>query len=239
MGAGGEIGCDALAHDAEHRHHALLVALAGDHHGVTDWRLAAVQRQRLADAQAATVKQRQQRRVALGDPGLAAEHAGALEGLARFRRRQRFGHRSRHLRRAHAVDGGVMDEIAAFQPAEEAAKGRQRPRRRGARAPRRRPARQVGAEIRRPQGGEIGQARRTAEMFRKEDQEVVEIAPVGGKGVGRGALLVRQPVPPLGDGGAEPRIEIGCYPLVEPSPNHVRMQCSSVRPRKPRSSVPW
>ena len=103
MGAGGDIRCDALAHDVEHRHHALLVALAGDHHGVTLGRLAAVQRQRFAEAQAATVKQREKRRVALGDPWPAAELAGAFKDLARFRRRQRLGHRSRHLRRAHAL----------------------------------------------------------------------------------------------------------------------------------------
>ena len=63
----------ACDHDGQHRHHARLVALADDGQRVARRlrRLGAGQRQRLGDAQAAAIEQRQHGGVAGQHPGLA------------------------------------------------------------------------------------------------------------------------------------------------------------------------
>ena len=91
MGAGGEIVVDGDDDDGQDRHQPLLAALAGDDHGFAFRRLAPVQGQGLADAQAAAVKHGEERRVAFADPRLAAQIGDGAERLQGLLFRQRLG----------------------------------------------------------------------------------------------------------------------------------------------------
>ena len=93
---------DRLAHHRQHRNDAFFRSFA-DHaqRAVIAWprRIAHVQRQRLGDAQAAAIQQREQRRVARLDRGLIGHFADILGHAARRRRRQRPRQRPPCLRR--------------------------------------------------------------------------------------------------------------------------------------------
>ena len=76
---------DQRQHVLQHRHHPGLVALAGDDEDVAFAGLghvAALQSERLGDAQARTVEQRHHGGVARPDPGIALL-AGALVGIGK------------------------------------------------------------------------------------------------------------------------------------------------------------
>ena len=57
--------------------------------------------------------------------------------------------------------------------------------------------REIGAEIRRCQPGQIVKPCRLAKMIGEESEEGLEITPVGGDGMGRGAPLRGQPRQPF------------------------------------------
>ena len=103
IGAGGDIGFKRLPHHGQHGDHPLLAALAGDHKRLAR-HVAAVQAQRFVDSQAAAVQQREQRAVALADPGLIRPFLGSRQKVGGISFGQRLRQSRRQLGRLHQAD---------------------------------------------------------------------------------------------------------------------------------------
>ena len=136
--------------------------------------LAALEPERLGDAQPAAVEQRQHGGVAREDPGLAFL-AGAQVGVGDAlgggdgeRLRQRLG----NLRRAHRGERADLALAVAFEEARERAHAGQRAHQRAAADARRAPRRHEGAHVLRGELGELGQRWRAAEMLGEKAEEL-------------------------------------------------------------------
>ena len=165
--------------------------------------VAALEAERLGDAQARAVEQRQHGGVAREDPRLALL-AGAEVGIGDLLGRcdgERLRQRLRHLRRAHGGERADLALAVAFQKARERAHARERPHQRAAADAVAAPRRHEGAHVLRRELGEFGERRRAAEMLGHESEELPDVALVGLDGLARHAALgaeMREPARHLG-----------------------------------------
>ena len=212
MGAGGEVIGDRFAHRRQHRHEALLAALAGDRQHLAQRRLAAGQPERFGNPQAAAIEQRQDRGVALALPAIAGDLAGGVERAGGVVDGQRLRDAVRQLGRAQ--DG----ERRSSKPARGAAETGRNPRSTdNPRASELRSmpscgaSREIGAEIGGAQRVYRREARQLAQMLGQEIEKEGQIAAIGRDGMRRGAALAGEPSGPQPDrraqivGGREPR----------------------------------
>ena len=109
--AGGEVFRHGLPHRRQHRHEALLAALAGDRDLLAERRRGARQPKRLRDAQPASVKQRQHGNVALGLPRARGDAGGRLDDVPAASSPTAASGRSRQFRARAAprVPGSTRD----------------------------------------------------------------------------------------------------------------------------------
>ena len=210
MGAKHEITVHPLADGRQDRQDALLVTLAGDDQRRTERRGAAVEAERLGDAQAAAVDQGQHRMVAGRNPGFRVVGFRPAEQVAGLGHAQGLGHGVGQFRRPQPRDRWIMQYILFIQKIIETADCRNRPRRR---APRLAGARgEPRPEIRACQPGQGRPVRTFAAMVAEKQQEGGQVAPVGRHRVFRSALLVAQPGQPFvqvaGNGGIEGAFQI-------------------------------
>ncbi len=163
-----------------------------------DRRLLAFERQRLGNAKPRAVKQRQHGHIAGEKPWrlrfarvrLLVEH-GARGGGG-----QRLGQSARLFGAAQTREGADGAVVISLQKAREGAQTRKLAQQRTVLRARHPPRGEKGAQI---GGRELGDQReiwRFAEMIAEEIEKLRKVAPIGGKGVGRGAPLARKMIEP-------------------------------------------
>ena len=182
IGAKRQIVLDRLAHRRNDRRRARLLALADDRDGVrfADRRVGASDRERLRDAQARAVAERQHRGVARQHPGfarLAVAQRGRGHRLG-VRRAQRSGQAPPRLGRADGPERRGGFPAFARDMAGERFEGGERALQRAALDPFRPPLGEKGAQIARRAVGEIGDARRRAETLLEKGEKLPGVAAI-------------------------------------------------------------
>ena len=175
---------DQRQHVLQHRHHAGLVALAGDDKHVAragHRHVAALQPERFGDAQARAVQQRHHRGVARPDPGIAGL-AGALVGIGKTFGRRHLDRLRQALADLWRADRRQRADLALAFPFEEAperAQSRQRPHQRtpadivGA------PHRHEGPDVAGLERCKARQRHQRAPMLAEKDQTLADVAGIG------------------------------------------------------------
>ncbi len=184
-----------IAQQRQHRHAALLAALSQDRERLAQRHVAPFQRQRLGDAQARAIQQRQQGGVAAADPvdAIVPRHH---QRPGRILLRQRPGQPPGQAWGTYAPGRRVLQDAFAGKEAIEATDRRQH----ALHALRSQP---FGAAIC-DEGADIGGrqfrqrrlAHRSAQMVRQETAEAGGVVAIGAQRVRRGAAFMRQLVQP-------------------------------------------
>ena len=171
-------------HVLQHRHHAGLVALAGDDQHVAcagHRHVAAFQAERFGDAQARSVQQRHHGGVAGPDPGIAGL-AGALAGVGKtFRRRHldRFRQALADLGRADRRERADLAAAFPFEKASERAQPRQRPHQRPSADIAGAPHRHEGPDVAGLKACKTRKRHLRAPMFPEKNQALADVAGIG------------------------------------------------------------
>ena len=194
-GAGARILLHRLAHGREHGHGAFLAPLADDGERLAQGRIAAFETEGFGDAQARSVEQRQQRRIARRDPGLFLL-PGFGDGADRVHLAQGPRQRARKFGAAHAAQRRAVGKVLAFEVAVERAQPGQRalhaagPETFGAALG------QKGADIGGTQGAQRGKRDRAAAVKDQEAKKAPHIVAIGAQRVAAHAPFMgkaRQP----------------------------------------------
>ena len=204
IGANRQIILNRCAHRGDDRRRARLLAFADDRQCIrfADRRIDASDRERLGDAQARTVAERQHRGVARQHPRFArltfprrgrGHRLGVCRAQGSGQAPPRLGRADRPKRR-----GGFP--AFARDMAGERFEGGERALQRAALDAIRTPAGEKGAQIARGAVGEIGNARRRAKAFCEEGEELPGVAAVGLDRARRQAPLVGEMLKPGGGG---------------------------------------
>ena len=196
-----EIRGDRRDDGGEHRDDALLAALAGDAERVAgaSRRLAAGEAERLGDAEAAAIEEREDRRVPRRDPRLLVERLADVGDLQRRLGGERPRQRPLLARRPDGAEGGAVGVALALEPADQRADAGDAAGD-GARPGAVLPARgEEGADVGDAERGDIGDARRPAEMQGEEDEELLDVAGIGLDRLRRQPPLMGEVTPPALD----------------------------------------
>src|SRR5690625_3554328 len=235
--AGATIIGNSRGHYREKRDLALPVSLAGyQQHLLTRLRrIARGQRKSLTDAQAATIKEEQDRRIPLAHPGTLVQGAYVVQRSGGILRAERSRQPVRPLWRADKTESGIIEKLPARRPAVKGAHSRQRPGcRRGAQTTFGPPGK-PGAEVSQTQFAQETATRQRPLMLQHKSKKSSQIALVGVQRMGRIAPLCAQPYQPGRNKTLQ--ILIGLQAGQLGSSSHARMICSRLRARNCSSSV--
>ncbi len=175
---------DQRQHVLQHRHHAGLVALAGHHQNVACAgcrHVAALQPERLGDAQARSVQQRHHRGVARPDPGIAV-FAGALVGVGETLGRRHLDRLRQALADLGRADRRQRADLALAFPFEETPERAQPCQRPHQRAPADivgAPHRHEGPDIAGFERRKAGKRHPPAPMLAEKNETLPEVAGIG------------------------------------------------------------
>ena len=208
-------------HLLQHRHHALLVALAGHGDGITPAgrrHFLALEPERFGDAQPRAVEQSEHGGVAREHPGLAFLAGAQIDVGQLFRctdadrLRQRLG----DLRRAHGGERADAALALAFEVARERAHACERAHQRAAADTVGAPRGEERAHVRRRELDEPRERHLAAEVFRQEGEELAGVPGIGLDRLRRHPLFAGQKCAPADHlrhhvGGGEGKIQgFGC-----------------------------